>query len=489
MRARVAPLALLAAVALAAPAAAQTPTITKSDNVREVGRHAYTGGTEIAFDGRWVYAGQFNGTDNRNQLPQQGGFKIFDTKDGTFRLAGELPCPATDSDVTLVRPGLVAVAHHTGLCNPTRGSGGSPTASNNGVYLADVSDPENVEVLGGVGLRVGASQSGLSAHTVTVHPSGEVLYINPGGLQNGQGITTIVDIRNPRAPRIAGRFAPDDIGCHDLQFLIDERGDFAFCAGLQKVEVWDVSDPLKPSVVKTVRNPAIQFAHNAVPSPDGKLLVINDEAFAGHDCTTPAKVYGSLWIYDISDPADPKLAGRVAAPDGGAAPVGYTGVDLVGIDGRPLGPNSGWTRSWCAAHNYNFVPGTRILVSSWFTGGVTVEDLTDPAEPVRLAFWRASHSIAYTAHFHEGRIYVNDLYRGMDVLEVEGLQEGDGTGGTPAERLGARLRAKLPATASRLPVPSRLPARPALRLASERDTAFCVLPKAALPKLRGAAAL
>jgi hypothetical protein len=464
-------LTLAALLALAAPAAAQTTgTITKSDNVREVGRDAYLGGTEITFDGRYVIAGQFNGEDNRNQLPRQGGFKIYDTGEDRkgFKPVGGLLCPATDSDVTLVRSGLVAVAHHSATCNPA--------TKTNGIYLADISDPANVKVLGGI--------TAPSAHTVTVHPSKKFLYVNPGGLNNGGGRTEIIDISDPTTPTRAGFFTPDAIGCHDLQFTAD--GDLAFCAGLQKVEVWDTKDPAKPTVINTVRNPAIQFAHNAVPSPDGKLLVINDEAFAGHDCTTPAKVYGSLWIYDISNPRDPKLVNRIAAPDGGAGAVGYSGMDLVGINGKPYGAAAGWTRSWCAAHNYNFVPGTRILVSSWFTAGMTVEDLTDPAKPVRLAFWRSSKSIAYTAHFHDGRIYVNDLYRGMDALEVDGLRAGDGKGATPAERRGARMRAAQPATATTLPVPPQLPARGEVRIASHEDSAFCVIPKASLPTLQAA---
>jgi hypothetical protein len=467
-------LALAAGLVLAAPAAAQTPppsTITKTDNVREVGRSAYTGGTEITFDGRYVIAGQFNGIDNRRQLPQQGGFKIFDTGEDRkgFAPAGGLLCPATDSDVTLVRPGLVAVAHHTATCNPATKA--------NGVYLADVSDPADVKVLGGV--------AATSAHTVTVHPSGKYVYANPGGLNNGNGTTTIIDISDPTAPTVAGRFTPDAVGCHDLQFTAD--GTLAFCAGLQKVEVWDVKDPAKPVVLNTVRNPAIQFAHNAVPSPDGKLLVINDEAFAGHDCATPAKVYGSLWVYDISDPRNPALVSRIAAPEGGANPIGYSGPDLAGIDGRQVGPAAGWTRSWCAAHNYNFVPGTRMLVAGWFTAGVTVEDLTDAAEPVRVASWDSTNSIVYTAHYHDGRIYTNDLYRGMDVLEVDGLAEAAKQGTSAVEARGARLRAATPATAATLPVPARLPERAAVRMESLKDSAFCVIPKLALPKLREAA--
>ncbi len=91
-------------------------------------------------------------------------------------------------------------------------------------------------------------------------------------------------------------------------------------------------------------NPAIQFPHNAVPSPDGKLLVINDEAFAAHECPTGTSVEGSLWACDITDPTMPVLAGRVAPP---------TSPATVNV--------AGGTNKWCTAHNYNFIPGTRTL--------------------------------------------------------------------------------------------------------------------------------
>jgi hypothetical protein len=475
---------LALAIGPATAGATDPGTITKTDNVREIAQHRYTGGTEIAFDGDYVYAAQFNGVDNRNQLPDQGGVFIFHTGDGDdLNLVGKIECSGTDTYVATVKPGLLAVGHHSSDCNPAA-ERANARSRNNGLYLVDVSgiDPEasmeantirknDPRILGGVGVvNAGTgAEAGFSSHAITPHPNGEVIYILPGGLANGDARTRIVDVSDPTAPTLETRFSHNATGCHDLQFLIAEDGDFAFCAGFGAVETWDVSDPFKPVVIGSFSNPAIQFPHNALPSPDGSLLVINDEAFGAHECASGTSIFGSLWVYDITDRANPALVSRIAPPQG-ASVVGYSGMDLVGVDGRPFGTASGWTRSWCAAHNYNFVPGTNTIVAGWFNGGVTVEDLSIPASPKRIASYRAAPSIVYTAHWHDGRIYVNDLNRGMEVLEVDGLVEGPSPEVVPAPAFsGAQDRsAEL--------IPAVLPQRPVHQTPTLENTAFCVIP-------------
>jgi hypothetical protein len=482
-------LTALAVMALALgpiSASAEAPgTIVKTDNVREIAAERYTGGTEIAFDGDFVYAAQFNGEDNRNQNPNQGGVFIFHVADGAFDLIGKIDCSGTDTYPVVVEPGILAIGHHSSDCN-FAGERASARARNNGVYLVDVSDvtpdktmEENTiakgdpRIIGAVG--VVAAAGGFSAHTITLSPDGDHLYILPGGLANGDSQTRIVDISDRTAPAVVATFAHNDVGCHDLQFLRAEDGDFAFCAGLGSVETWDVSDIENPVVIGSFSNPAIQFPHNAVPSPDGTLLVINDEAFAAHECQSETSIFGSLWVYDITDRANPALVSRIAPPQG-ASVAGYSGVDLVGVDGRPFGVNSGWTRSWCAAHNYNFIPGTSTVVAGWFNGGVTVEDLSTPASPKRIASYRAAPSIVYTAHWHQagpdepGRIYVNDLNRGMEVLEVDGLVEGT------SPEIAAEPEVSGAADRSAELIPDVLPPRPVRFTPSLESTGFCVIP-------------
>jgi hypothetical protein len=387
--------ALLAAVL--APPAAAAPAL------EVVTRIPATGLTEIAWDGDTVFVGELNGTTGRNQTRDKGGVHILDASGEVPVPVDFLPCDGSDTDVVVVKPGLIAIAHHRSACN-TGFNAGNLSAQNNGMFLVDVSDPE-------VGPRVVGGVRVPSAHTLTPMPGTDYVYVHPGGLGVGGGVTSIVDVSDPTRPRVAGSFTPSAAGCHDLQFL--DRRPIAFCAsgGAGEIQTWDVTNPIAPKIIGRTVNPAIQFPHNAVPSPDGRYLVVNDEAFAVHECATGAGVLGALWVYDISDPANPVPVSRIAPPRG------------------PNAVNAaGGTAAWCTAHNYTFIPGTRTLVASWFTGGTTVEDLSDPLLPRRIAHYQPPDADTYSAAWHDGLIYTADMRRGIEVLRLTGLAEGALTG-------------------------------------------------------------
>ena len=177
-----------------------------------------------------------------------------------------------------------------------------------------------------------------------------------------------------------------------------------------------------PQVVGTIVNPAIQFAHNVVVSPSGPYIAINDEAFGFHTCTEneAADLYGSLWIYDISVPEVPVLAGRIAPP-------AHPDPDhLFGTLEDLPGPVYGWAQSWCAAHNYNWVPGSDdIIVASWFAGGVTAHDMSDPMSPQLIAHYMPHDGVAWSGHYYGGYLVTNDMVRGVEVLDVPELRDHD----------------------------------------------------------------
>lgn len=360
--------------------------VAKSDNVRPVARFEYSGGTELAYDGRYLFAGRLDGVTKRGEAPKDGGVEIFDTK-GKVRYVASIPCPGNDNDVAIVRKGLLALSFHTSRCAPIGA----------GVAFFDVSNPRrpNPKPLGAI--------SAPGSHTITPYPGTDLLYINGGGLY-GEPVT-IVDTKDPAKPEVVGTFDAPPLGCHDMSFRITKDSRLGFCAGEGQVTIFDVSDPLAPSVVSVIANPLIQFGHYALASPDGEVLVIDDEAFVAHECVSGQSPTGAAWFYDISDPTKPVLAGRYA----------------IGRGAAPVGTDPGWTQSWCTSHHYNFVPGTRKLVISWFTGGTSVLDLSDPAAAEEIAYYQPSDAVAYTSHYFGGRVFINDSLRGLEVLEIKGL--------------------------------------------------------------------
>ena len=375
-------LAVLAAVAasnltVAAASTTDRAAVNKTDNVKEVTSIPYSGGTDIAFDGRWVYFGQ---------LGDDGGVRILDNKSGVPKEVGFIPCPGSQNDVAVVRPGLLALAYHSGTC------GASPGA---GVRLIDVSDPKQPKFLSSVELPGGS-------HTITVYPGTDIIYSSPGGLANGGSVEQILDASNPKKLEVAATFKPNQTGCHDITFGKASDGDrmLGFCAGGGEVSIWDVTKPLEPVVIAHGFTPSF-FPHAAVPTPNGKYLVMTDEAFAVHDCVGGPT--GSVWVFDITNPEIPVLVGHWG-PRRGAAPVGTIATD------------------WCTAHNLNFVGKTNQAVISWYTGGTSVVDFSDPLQPKEVAYYMPDDTDVWSAYFHDGLIYINDLARGIDVIKVKGLK-------------------------------------------------------------------
>lgn len=374
------------------PASAQE--VDKSENVSVVAHIPYWGGSHLTFGAGYAYGGQWNG---RGERPNVGGVRIFDIT-GKPRQVGFFKCPGDDVDVAFVRKGLIAVGHHAAACNPFESD-----EDDAGIYTLDVSNPKRPVQLGQVNLPAGRQ-----SHSITQYPGKPIIYSNAGGLPtNGGTFTHMIDVSNPRKPKIVAEFMPPapPTGCHDFSFHFDDRGKFGICAGLQGTQIWDVSDPLAPTVVSTIYNPLIQFSHYAVVSADGELLVINDENITANDCVEQETPTGAIWMYDISDIENPQFLSFHSPRRGNT--------------GSPIG--SFWTGGGtCTSHDFNFVDN-RTVVVPWYTGGFSVIDLEDPSAPQEIAHYRPEDTDMWSALYYKGRIYTNDTVRGFEALEIEGV--------------------------------------------------------------------
>lgn len=374
---------LLTAFVLAATPARGTEHVEEANGLRLVTSVPFEGGSEIAADDRFVYANQMDGTTARGQHPDRGGFRILSHGGSRTKVVGTLRCPGNDNDVQPIDPGLVVMVHHTNHCNP-----------GHGLMLIDTSRPRAPRVVGRLQLPTGAT-----AHTVTPHPHRALVYVSPGGTATGGGEQFIVDVSDPRRPRVAATFVPGPAGCHDLSMLEREDALYAFCAGLGETSIWDLSDPLAPDVIGRIFNPAIEFMYVAQPSPDGDTLAIVDEAFAGHECAAGAGP-GGVWLYDITDLAASLLVGRVAPPQ------------HASYIGRPDD-----VETWCASHGIAWHPDRPgVLAVTWYAAGLGIYDVTTPAAPEQVASFVAPDSLAEAVVWHDGLLYSNDLERGVDVF-------------------------------------------------------------------------
>lgn len=125
---------------------------------------------------------------------------------------------------------------------------------------------------------------------------------------------------------------------------------------------------------EAVRREAVQPPgnhHSAALSADGSLLAIGMEAFdAGTD--DGAGGPGGIDLYDIADPSAPSPLATIDAPRS--------------ADETPGG-------IWTTAHDFAFA-GDR-LISAWYQGGVRIHDVSNPAAPIELAWWRAPAEAAF----------------------------------------------------------------------------------------------
>ena len=380
-----------------APAGAQQAGIEKSDNVTHLDDIQYTGGTELAADGKYVYSGELNGETNRNESPDKGGLHIFDVSGKAPKEVGFMHCPGTDNDVEVLRPGIVVMGFSVNKCALEAG---------NGFMTIDVSNPKKPQ-------RLGSVMTG-KTHTLKPFPGGRYVYTAGGGLSGSSTAgPAIVDVKDPRKPKVVKTFQTYSMDCHDISFHVSKDKKLGFCAGAVgsgQVQIWDVSDPVNPVLLSEIVNPVMQYTHYAVASSDGQYLAIDDEAFAFHECHTGQSPTGRVWLYDISNPQVPVPFGSMAAPRGGR--------DTAGI-----GNYAGWVDSWCLSHGLDWMPGTHNLAVTWFTGGWSVINVDgQSAVPTEVAYFMAEDSATYSALWHEGKLYTNDMHRGLDAFTIKGLK-------------------------------------------------------------------
>ena len=266
-----------------------------------------------------------------------------------------------------------------------------------GLIFVDISRPAMPRIVSTLSLQ------DTTAHTLTAHPREPYVYVSPGGFpQNGAGLQTIVDVSDVKRPRIAGTFQPGASGCHDLTMMERDETMFAFCSGFEETSIWDLSDPENPAVVGRIHNPATEFMYVAQPSSDGRYLAIVDEAFVAHECELGAGP-GGVWLYDIQALTTPVLVGRIPPPTR-TTPAIATTDDIT---------------TWCAAHGIAWHPRIpNLLAVAWYAAGVSVFDVTSTSSPVEVAAFQADDSLAEVLVWKDGLLFSNDLRRGVDVFTL-----------------------------------------------------------------------
>lgn len=322
---------------------------------------------------------------------------------------------------------------------------------NNGMHLWNVTDPAHPEF---------ASITEFERnHNIAVLPGTELVFNLPSA--GAGGSNDLVDVRDPYEPRVLGGFG--SYGCHTMAFFgrPGEVGARAFCAAIQRTEIWDLStfnttthdfgikllgtiegtdspitgnpafNPQIPPNPVTTQLPVRNLHHFVAPSNDGKTLIIGDEhrgggnpgaCFASQDVagTTASTPLGALWFYDITNPLDPVLKSWISPPlVMPKAPTTPTGPPADPMTAGAVALATAYSAvPNCTAHFGTVIPGEDKIVIAWYSAGILLIDFSDRANPAILDQEQPPNVDAWNARVWNGYVFTGDIQRGMDVYKL-----------------------------------------------------------------------
>ncbi len=168
----------------------------------------------------------------------------------------------------------------------------------------------------------------------------------------------------------------------------------------------DIRDVAHPRRIGAVADSNFSYWHSATFNNDGTKLLFSDEWGGGGQpkCRAFDKPeWGADAIFTVAD-------GRMTFQS-------YY---------KMLAPQT--ANENCVAHNGSLIPipGRDVMVQSWYQGGVSVFDWTDPAHPKEVAFFdrgpvdgtKPADGGTWSAYWYNGYIYSSEIARGLDVFEL-----------------------------------------------------------------------
>ncbi|MFC6731574.1 LVIVD repeat-containing protein [Haladaptatus sp. DYSN1] len=263
----------------------------------------------------------------------------------------------------------------------------NPTAEENinAFILYDVSDPANPS-------RRAVHETDFFHHNVFVE--GEYAYFGDNehaqDEENRRNELVFFDISGE--PEEVGRWSVVDAeeGWADVGVGVWTLHDLYVQDSIAYLVFWDagtwmvdVSDPANPESLGSVRSPDPEELSQLTNDQLNQMIFEppgNDHYVTVNDDATVMGVGGESWdvdtsddsggpsgieLFDISDMANPEPLAMLEPPE----------VDDASFQG-----------TWTTSHNFDIV-GDR-LYSSWYQGGVKIHDISDPANPEELAWWR-----------------------------------------------------------------------------------------------------
>jgi WD40 repeat protein len=386
---------LLVGLVAAAPASARPAGAGAGAGLEPVAEVSYADGQHLAVTrqgGRdYVFA---------SSSASDGTIKVFDvTKPAEPKVVAAIPCNGSQAFMQISHDGKTLIvgedaAHPGDVCLP-------PEAM--GFYTIDISNPRKPKPAGyGLVAR--------GAHTVTAHPTKPFVYVSYGDvIVSDSPQYEVWSIANPSKPKpVTTASVTGYHGPHDIAF--DSDGSYAVAASMTAIQVLDTSDPANPEEVDVLQCPGCSHNHEAHFTPDGRHVVVSDEASGGSASPCPL---GALYFYEWD-------------PDGSPY------MNLIG-EWQPaelVTPEAARTNAGlCTSHVFDVSRDGTKIAASWHTGGVRVVDIETMAGvgigaqgngAKELGWYVADGADSWSAKFDRtGRyVFVNDANLGFQVYRL-----------------------------------------------------------------------
>jgi hypothetical protein len=440
------------------PTNAVTDHVTFMDNVRGVSGYSAANFINYADKGDFMFA---NGT---------GGLAIWSLADPAHPLyvakitAAQLRVPGDTQDRFYEGENMTVDAKRklVILSRDPRGFGGTLTTGQSGFYIIDVKDPYNPKIVTFKSVPAGHTSTCINdcQYLWTVGPystgtpgNNPDWFPQPAYSTKRGGVPVwVTDISDPAHPYTyptpldTERFDGQTGYVHSVDV---DRDGVAWVSGEGGVRgYYTVGTHYDP--VKKINR--IATAYDPIPYAGGTTPLVNptqDDFFGyfDHNAQHQTQKVGNYDAGDLlyvtneniitcSQAGELKVVSLKGSYDGqgwASTPQNPFRLNLVG-HWTPWGKPGSSTTGSCSAHWFTVNGNT--LVQAWYAQGTRFLDMSDPANPTQVGYFRVPRDdaagitggSASATYWHNGYVYVADYNRGIDVLKFDGTVTGQPNG-------------------------------------------------------------
>ncbi|MCE7011932.1 hypothetical protein LWC34_55350 [Kibdelosporangium philippinense] len=193
-------------------------------------------------------------------------------------------------------------------------------------------------------------------------------------------------------------------------------------------------------------------------NPAGSLLLHTEEAFGSSTCKDQGR-------FVISS-----LQGTENGEGWGSTPKEMKTVGVWSPDDQEGTLPGNVT---CSAHYFDVQ--NRVVAYSWYEQGTRFIDISNPAKPIQIGYWRPDAATSWAPYWHKGNVFVADIVRGVEIVSLtKGAYEAQESGTNVQLVTSGPVKVKLTAD-----TPRRLPLMPhpdygyACPMIAGRDSGSC----------------